>query len=430
MNLLLNNKIKIAFLLLLVIISFYRSPYIFLEGRFMGEEGSHYFKNAYENNFLHHLLYFVKTAGYYNLITNLLTELSTYVPLIYAPLVTVYGSLIVTLTPVFLILFKDSYLFKNDNEKIIGSLIFFITYPHVSEVWANSVNSQIYLFFVSLLILYLKSSGKKNQILSPVLLLLSGLSGIYSCILTPLYFVKYHYTKARRDLINTNILIVCSLIQLALIFYSRSTDQLYKTSEISSLFNLDKIINLFYNFFAKPILGRQPIYFVYENFGFGFFGYISMLYLFSAISVIVMFILIKFKFVNFFLKDHVLQSLILIYILVFTVVIFGADNLQTSGRYATIPGVLFLLIIFYLAANFPVRAISNFFSILILISIVVGFYEFRPSTINVKHQYIKFLDCVNCPQWKTEVENWKKNQNYQISIWPYPKKRLELNKSK
>ena len=430
MNLLLNNKIKIAFLLLLVIISFYRSPYIFLEGRFMGEEGSHYFKNAYENNFLHHLLYFVKTAGYYNLITNLLTELSTYVPLIYAPLVTVYGSLIVTLTPVFLILFKDSYLFKNDNEKIIGSLIFFITYPHVSEVWANSVNSQIYLFFVSLLILYLKSSGKKNQILSPVLLLLSGLSGIYSCILTPLYFVKYHYTKARRDLINTNILIVCSLIQLALIFYSRFTDQLYKTSEISSLFNLDKIINLFYNFFAKPILGRQPIYFVYENFGFGFFGYISMLYLFSAISVIFMFILIKFKFINFFLKDHVFQSLILIYILVFTVVIFGADNLQTSGRYATIPGILFLLIIFYLAANFPVRAISNFFSILILISIVAGFYEFRPSTINVKHQYIKFLDCVNCPQWKIEVENWKKNQNYQISIWPYPKKRLELNKSK
>ena len=150
MNLLLNNKIKIAFLLLLVIISFYRSPYIFHEGRFMGEEGSHYFKNAYENNFLHHLLYFVKTAGYYNLITNLLTELSTYVPLIYAPLVTVYGSLIVTLTPVFLILFKDSYLFKNDNEKIIGSLIFFITYPHVSEVWANSVNSQIYVFFVFL----------------------------------------------------------------------------------------------------------------------------------------------------------------------------------------------------------------------------------------------------------------------------------------
>ena len=81
----------------------------------MGEEGSHYFKNAYENGFLNQLLYFDPRAGYYNLIANLLTELSTYVPLIYSPLVTAYGSLLIILIPLFLILFKDSYLFKNDN---------------------------------------------------------------------------------------------------------------------------------------------------------------------------------------------------------------------------------------------------------------------------------------------------------------------------
>ena len=157
----------------------------------MGEEGSHYFKNAYENGFLSQLSYFAPTAGYYNLIANLLTELSTYVPLIYSPLVTAYGSLLIILIPLFLILFKDSYLFKNDKEKFIGSLIFFITGPHIPEIWANSVNSQIYLFFVSLLILYLKPENKKNQILFPGLLLISGLSAIYSCILTPLFFFKY-----------------------------------------------------------------------------------------------------------------------------------------------------------------------------------------------------------------------------------------------
>ena len=37
----------------------------------MGEEGSHYFKNAYENGFLNQLLYFDPRAGYYNLIANL-----------------------------------------------------------------------------------------------------------------------------------------------------------------------------------------------------------------------------------------------------------------------------------------------------------------------------------------------------------------------
>ena len=389
----------------------------------MGEEGSHYFKNAYENGFFNQLYYFDPRAGYYNLIVNLLTELSTYVPLIYSPLVSAYGSLLIILIPLFLILFKDSYLFKNDKEKFIGSLIFFITSPHIPEIWANSVNSQIYLFFVSLLILYLKSDNKKNQILYPILILISGLSAIYSCILTPLFFFKYLYTRKRNDLINSIILIVCSITQGTLIFYSKFTGQLYVSVTKTSV----DIINLSYNFFAKPIMGRQPIYFFYENFGLESFGYNSMLFLFILLCVIVLSLVLKFKFIQFFLKDHIFKSLILIYILVFIVIIFGADNAQTSGRYAVIPGLLFLLIIFYLASNFPLKALNNFFSILITISIIAGVYEFRPPTKNVRIQYIKFLDCIECPDWKSEVEVWKNNNDYIIKIWPYPKKSLNLS---
>ena len=390
----------------------------------MGEEGSHYFKNAYENGFLNQLLYFDPRAGYYNLIANLLTELSTYVPLIYSPLVTAYGSLLIILIPLFLILFKDSYLFKNDKEKFIGSLIFFITGPHIPEIWANSVNSQIYLFFVSLLILYLKPDNKKNQILYPMLILISGLSAIYSCILTPLFFFKYLYTRKRNDLINSIILIVCSITQGTLIFYSKFMGQLYVSVTKTSV----DIINLSYNFFAKPIIGRQPIYFFYENFGLESFGYNSMLFLFILLSVIVLSLLLKFKFIQFFLKDHIFKSLILIYILVFIVVIFGADNSQTSGRYAAIPGLLFLLIIFYLASNFPLKALNNFFSILITISIIAGVYEFRPSTKNVRIQYIEFLDCINCPKWKSDIEKWKEDENSYLHVWPYPNKRFKLSK--
>jgi len=390
----------------------------------MGEEGSHYFKNAYENGFLNQLLYFDPKAGYYNLIANLLTELSTYVPLIYSPLVTAYGSLLIILIPLFLILFKDSYLFKNDKEKFIGCLIFFITGPHIPEIWANSVNSQIYLFFVSLLILYLKPDNKKNQILYPMLILISGLSAIYSCILTPLFFFKYLYTRKRNDLINSIILIVCSITQGTLIFYSKFIGQLYVAATKTSV----DIINLSYNFFAKPIIGRQPIYFFYENFGLESFGYNSMLFLFILLSVIVLSLLLKFKFIQFFLKDHIFKSLILIYILVFIVVIFGADNSQTSGRYAVIPGLLFLLIIFYLASNFPLKALNNFFSILITISIIAGVYEFRPSTKNVRIQYIEFLDCINCPKWKSDIEKWKEDENSYLHVWPYPNKRFKLSK--
>jgi len=59
-------------------------------------------------------------------------------------------------------------------------------------------------------------------------------------------------------------------------------------------------------------------------------------------------------------------------------------------------------------------------------------YEFRPPTQNVKHQYIKFLDCVDCPIWKQEIKKWRNDNSYVINIWPYPEKtfRLDLNERK
>ena len=180
----LNNKIILIFLL--IVISFFRSPYIFLKGRFMAEDGELFFKSAFENNFLEHLFYFAPNSGYYNFIANILTEISTYFPLNYAPLVVAYGSLFLILLPIILILFKDSYLFKNDYQKIIASVLLFIATPNSPEVWVNSINSQIYLFFSSFLILYFKDENNSVNLKEKFLLLIAGLSGIYSCILTPI----------------------------------------------------------------------------------------------------------------------------------------------------------------------------------------------------------------------------------------------------
>ena len=46
-----NNNTKIIFFFLLILISFYRSPYIFFNGRFIGEEANHHFLFALNNNF-------------------------------------------------------------------------------------------------------------------------------------------------------------------------------------------------------------------------------------------------------------------------------------------------------------------------------------------------------------------------------------------
>ena len=70
-------KLKIIFFFLLILISFYRSPYIFLNGRFIGEEANHHFLFALNNNFFTNLIYYIEFAGYYNFIPNFFTWIAT-----------------------------------------------------------------------------------------------------------------------------------------------------------------------------------------------------------------------------------------------------------------------------------------------------------------------------------------------------------------
>ena len=413
----LNNKIILIFLL--IVISFFRSPYIFLKGRFMAEDGELFFKSAFENNFLEHLLYFAPNSGYYNLIANILAEISTHFPLNYAPLVVAYGSLFLILLPIILILFKDSYLFKNDYQKIIASVILFIATPNSPEVWVNSINSQIYLFFSSFLILYFKDENNSVNLKEKFLLLIAGLSGIYSCILTPIFFLKFYFLKKKNNLYNFIILLFCTIIQLSLIFYSKINNLLH-TSHIEFIEKpIFYVTSFIYSFFMKPIFGRDLLYFINEKLHISF---LPKDVFFIVFGLLVLFFFIKFNFINYIKKDKIFQSIFFIYFLVFGVVFLGSDNFPPSGRYAVIPGNLFLLIIFYLSIYFEIKQIRYFFSFVILLSIISGIYEFRPTS-----KYIRYLDCVNCPDWKTEIINWKKDNNYAIGIWPYPRKQFKLN---
>ena len=102
------------------------------------------------------------------------------------------------------------------------------------------------------------------------------------------------------------------------------------------------------------------------------------------------------------------------------VIFVGSTGVRTGGRYAVLPGCTLLLILFRLS-NLFINKISRIFcSFLIIMSLMSGIYEFRPPTKNVKHQYIKYLDCVNCPKWSEEVKKWREDKSYRIGIWPYP----------
>ena len=40
---------KIALFIIIILLAFFKSPFIFLNGRFVAEEGSHWFYNSYTN---------------------------------------------------------------------------------------------------------------------------------------------------------------------------------------------------------------------------------------------------------------------------------------------------------------------------------------------------------------------------------------------
>ena len=122
-----NNKFKYLTLLLFLIFSFYRSPYIFINSRFVGEEASNHFLFAVNNSFLDNLLYYDIRAGYYNLIPNIFTWFSTLGSLEIAPYFTVYGSFIIIFYLIYLTIFRDSDLF-NSNKKNLLVLFYYLSH--------------------------------------------------------------------------------------------------------------------------------------------------------------------------------------------------------------------------------------------------------------------------------------------------------------
>ena len=71
----------------------------------MAEEGNKHFANAWENGFWKGLFYVEMEAGYFNLIANFLTAISSLIAIEFSPIITVYGSLFFVLLPIYFVLF-------------------------------------------------------------------------------------------------------------------------------------------------------------------------------------------------------------------------------------------------------------------------------------------------------------------------------------
>ncbi len=419
-------RLEVLVLTIVSIFTYFRSPYIFKSGRFLAEEGNKHFAYAYENGFWKGLFFLEKEAGYFNFIANFLTAMSSLIQIEFSPMITVYGSLFFVLLPIYFVLFRESELFDNNKKKIIGSFLLFITPPFVPEIWVNSINTQIYLTIGSILILFMTNLNNLQKKINHIFIFVSGFSGVYTCCLLPLFAINFYYRKNFYNFLNFLILFIASCVQFFFVLQSKINNVLPSTVLAADL-DANLIVNYIYNILLKSFFGRQIIHFTWEKIISSFLPFNYVYTLLSIFFVILIFLLFNYKkLIGFIIKDKVLLYLLFVFLTVSALVLIGAAGDYVGGRYAAIPGVTLLLIIFHTMFKTKMKKIKIAFAVLIFFSLISGMYEFRPPTKNVKHQYLKYLDCINCPEWKNEIKKWKKDNQYMIGIWPYPRKQMRL----
>lgn len=415
-----KNYYKIGFLILIFFLIYSRSPYIFNYGRFMSLDLIYHFEIE-KLNLINSLLFVDYNARYMNLISNISSIISTRLfDLENAQYVAIYLSLLIYLIILLKILFEESYLLSNTIQKYLFSALFILIPVMSFEIWLNAINLQVYLGLLTIIILFL-NSNKTQKIFNYFLLVICGLSGIYSCALTPLFFLNYLRQKSRYNFICFFILLTCSIIQFSLILISTSIIEDGPSNTVV-IFDISKYetISFIYNTVIRAFFGSSFPKFIFDNFGLNLNTILindnlkDLLFFISLFVFIFFMFFIIWVFKNFKKKEekNVLIYLTLIFLILSFVVIIGGVSDSLHGRYSALPGITIVLIVLHVVSNSKnfLKNLSIFF---LACSLIFGFYDYRLKN------YLVYLDCINCPDWKMEVKKYKNDKSYMPNAWPY-----------
>ena len=204
-----------------------RAPSWILHPHFWAEEGTTWFQYASTHSLVQDLFYIYPQSGYFNLVANLGGVLSSstarFLNLEYAPLSTVLAAFLIQALAIAIILFGKSRLFNSTPRAVTGCLIVLFASTSVSEVWLNSINSMSYLGLIALLLLFENISEWPTWLkwTVRVILVLCGLSAVYSIVLLPLFLFSFFRYKERERKVQCFILAGCLLIQISCVIFSK-----------------------------------------------------------------------------------------------------------------------------------------------------------------------------------------------------------------
>lgn len=410
---------RLSFFFAYLIIIVFRDPRFFITPRFWAEEGTYHFANSNTLPWLQALLQPV--SGYLNFWPNLSTLIaSRMVPLEIAPLITTLMAFLVQAALGAWIVTTTASVGVKLYQKI-AMLLIILFVPLTGEMWLNTINSMEVFGVLTFLILIEPPSEKSFRgILGYILLLLGGLTGLYSLLLTPFFFIKAWMEKSRARLDQGLILAVCGLIQAFLIFTATGMGSLgFRFSGITNFSLKTMVIVFFSQSMGLMVTGLNQMSIIVHKLDLLHASNPNALRLAALLLLILELSFLVYLVIKLPRKERIIYAGSYLWIIAASVFlsIDKDKSVYIQPGYGQrqffapniILGFLILASVDWSPA-FRWRFRSFFASTVLGIAIIFGITQFEPTL----YRYPGW------PSWPDQVATWRTNPNYNLIIWPEP----------
>lgn len=382
------NLIYFSSIMFYIIFAIFRSKEILLNGRFFAEEGSVFWSYSLSEGALNIMQYVPVIQGYFCFNCNLQIYLSTLLPVIYSPLITVWVSIFISFLPSFFFYHLADKTYENKFRILASITILFLPSLNLLEVFANSINSQVYFAVCCFVILLYGLDEKKYLKIQYLVLIISFLSSYYALVLIPAFFIKYLITRELKLLPALYLGLISSIIQINVLLYSATTNSIYE-GKLEFKGGFAYLIDILKLSVSINIFGEK----YFRNFSSDIFGFL--------ISVLLIYFVVKKK------NDLTLMLIIFVYMLQIFLVIFGQAGATFSQRYAVVTSTVAFFLFIHIIGK------SKINSKVILYFLLVGLFNFNSQGGSY------FIECnENCIIWKEQVKEVNEGSREVYVHWP------------
>jgi hypothetical protein len=199
-----------------------REPRLLLEPRMWGEDGSNYYRFAFQNGWLDALLYLpLNGPGYYSFAQDAASLLAVLLgPPERAAQVFLWLSLLAQLSPALVVLFGRSHVWDTTGKRALVCALLVLSPAAGIEVWLNLVIAMNHLGLAALCVLMedLRPPVSRGRAWGlRLLLLVGGLTGPWVVALAPLFILKARAERSRESKVQLGVVLATCAVQAAVV---------------------------------------------------------------------------------------------------------------------------------------------------------------------------------------------------------------------